>query len=477
MKTTKKGARGLKPAAPKAKSKPKAKSAGAAKGAGKAKAGGAAKRPAARAKSAALPRDMVPSKDGAELIHDWNADGARPTRRLELVDETLRDGLQCPSVTDPPIEKKIEILRLMVALGIQNVDIGLPGAGGVVNQHVETLLRVIKDEKLPIRANCAARTVVRDIAPVAEIQQRVGHPLAVSMFIGSSAIRQYAENWTLDKMLQSASEALAFARKEWIPIIFVTEDTTRAHPKTIAALYNLAMDFGAKSLIACDTCGHATPSGVTRLVKYVKGLVAKRRSAARVEWHGHMDRGLGVINSIAAAAAGADRIHGTGLGIGERAGNTPLEEVVMAIHVHGEAMGVHTHVDTRGIHPISRKVAERSGIGVAANKAVVGRNAFRHASGIHQDGVVKFRETYEVLDPAAVGNERGSEIVLGKLSGRAGFRARAAELGMVLADHELDAAFERFQEIADRSREVGDDVVRDIVRFARGEAECHASVA
>src|SRR5687767_1012209 len=203
-----------------------------------------------------------PSKEGADLIHDWNADGARPARVLEFVDETLRDGLQCPSVTDPSIEKKVEILRLMVALGIQAVDIGLPGAGGVVNQHVETLLRVIKDEKLPIEANCAARTVVRDIAPVAEIQQRVGHPLAVSMFIGSSAIRQYAEDWTLEKMLKSSEEALAFAKKEGIAISYVTEDTTRARPETVKALYDLALDYGAQRLIVCDTCGHVTPSGV-----------------------------------------------------------------------------------------------------------------------------------------------------------------------------------------------------------------------
>src|SRR5262245_26722089 len=211
------------------------------------------------------------SADGAQLIHDWNRDGGRPRKTaLEFVDETLRDGLQCPSVTDPPVEKKIEILRLMVALGIQAGDIGLPGAGGAVNTSVETLLRVIKDEKLPIEPNCAARTVVRDIAPVAEIQQRVGHPLAVSMFIGSSAIRQYAEDWTLDKMLKSSEEALAFAKKEGIPITYVTEDTTRAHPKTVAALYNLALDWGAQRLIVCDTCGHVTPSGVKKLIAFVQ---------------------------------------------------------------------------------------------------------------------------------------------------------------------------------------------------------------
>jgi hypothetical protein len=242
------------------------------------------KPPKKTAKPAAAPRRAAPSHDGKHLIHDWNSDGPRPGKRLEFVDETLRDGLQCPSVTDPPIEKKVEILRLMVALGIQCVDLGLPGAGGVVNEHVETLLKVIRDEKLPIKANCAARTVIRDIQPVAEIQQRVGIPLAVSMFIGSSAIRQYAEDWTLAKMVQSSEDALAFAKREHVPITYVTEDTTRASPRTIRTLYELALDFGAKALIVCDTVGHATPSGVRRLVKFVKSLVAKKRSSGTATW-------------------------------------------------------------------------------------------------------------------------------------------------------------------------------------------------
>ena len=335
-------------------------------------------------KPAALPRNLVPSKDGASLIHDWNADGLRPKRRLEFVDETLRDGLQCPSVTDPSIDKKVAILRLMVDLGIQCVDIGLPGAGGVVNQHVETLLRVIKDEKLPIVPNCAARTVVRDIAPVAEIQQRVGHPLAVSMFIGSSAIRQYAEDWTLDKMLKSSEEALAFAKREKIPITYVTEDTTRAHPKTIAALYNLAMDYGAKALIVCDTCGHATPSGVKKLLAYVKSLVAKKRSKAKVEWHGHMDRGLGVVNSIAAFMAGADRVHGTGLGIGERAGNTPMDLLLVNLKLMGWIDN-----DLSRLGDYCRAVADAVEVKIPYSYPVFGSDAFETGTGVHASAVIK----------------------------------------------------------------------------------------
>jgi 2-isopropylmalate synthase len=325
-----------------------------------------------------------PSKDGADLIHDWNADGPRPNRVLEFVDETLRDGLQCPSVTDPSIDKKIEILRLMVALGIQAVDIGLPGAGGVVNQHVEKLLRVIKDEKLPIEPNCAARTVVRDIAPVAEIQQRVGHPLAVSMFIGSSAIRQYAEDWTLEKMLKSSEEALAFAKKEGIPITYVTEDTTRAKPETIEKLYGLAMDYGAQRLIVCDTCGHVTPSGVKKLIAFVQGLVDRRKSKAKLEWHGHMDRGLGVVNSIAAFEAGVDRVHGTGLGVGERAGNTPIDLLLVNLKLMGWIDN-----DLSRLGDYCRAVAAAVEVEIPYNYPVFGKDAFETGTGVHAAAVIK----------------------------------------------------------------------------------------
>lgn len=351
-----------------------------------------AKRAAARAAAprtalprvAALPSDLVPSKEGADLIHDWNSDGARPAGKLGFVDETLRDGLQCPSVTDPSIDKKIAILRLMVALGIDAVDIGLPGAGGVVNQHVEQLLRVIKDEQLPIEPNCAARTVVRDIAPVAEIQQRVGHRLAVSMFIGSSAIRQYAEDWTLDKMLKASEEALAFAKKEGIPILYVTEDTTRARPETIERLYGLALDYGAERLIVCDTCGHVTPSGVKRLLAFVNDLVRRKKSKAKVEWHGHMDRGLGLMNSIAAFEAGADRVHGCGLGIGERAGNTPLDLLLVNLKLMGWIDN-----DLSRLGEYCARVAEAVDVQIPYNYPVFGKDAFETGTGVHASAVIK----------------------------------------------------------------------------------------
>ncbi len=393
----------------------------------------------------ALPSDLVPSKEGASLIHDWNADGARPTRKLGFVDETLRDGLQCPSVTDPPVEKKIAILRLMVALGIDAVDIGLPGAGGIVNQHVEQLLRVIKDEQLPIEPNCAARTVVRDIAPVAEIQQRVGHRLAVSMFIGSSAIRQYAEDWTLDKMLKASEEALAFAKKEGIPILYVTEDTTRARPETIEKLYGLALDYGAERLIVCDTCGHATPSGVKRLIAFVQALVKKKKSTAKIEWHGHMDRGLGVNNSIAAFEAGVDRVHGCGLGIGERAGNTPLDLLLVNLKL----MGWIDH-DLSRLGEYCQRVAEAVDVQIPYNYPVFGKDAFETGTGVHASAVIKAlkkgdtwlaNRVYSGVPSDLFGLSQ--KIAIGPMSGKSNVEFWLEQRGIARSDVLVDAILAR----------------------------------
>jgi len=185
-----------------------------------------------------------------------------------------------------------------------------------------------------------------------------------------------------------------------------------------------------------------------------------------LSFHGQDDLGLATANALAAVEAGAGQVEVAVNGIGERAGNTSLEEVVMALRVHGREMDVATGVDPRGICPLSRLVEQRSGIAVPPNKAEVGANAFRHASGIHQDGVLKFRENYELIDPKEIGHAVGTEIVLGKLSGRAGFRERALRLGFPLDGEAFEAAFRRFQERADRQRVVTDADLREICRSA-----------
>ena len=272
-----------------------------------------------------------------ELIHDWNAQGGLtgPRRPLQFDDETLRDGLQSPAVSDPPLEQKLEILELMDKLGIHTANLGLPGAGGRPREDILAMARHIVQRKLRIGANVACRTVVSDIEPVVEMSQRAGMPIEVCAFIGSSYIRQYAEDWTVDMMLQNTRNALEFAQRHQLPVMYVTEDTTRARPETIRALYTTAIELGARRLCVCDTVGHATPQGTRAVVKFVRELADQHDKTLGVDWHGHRDRDLGIANCLAAIEAGADRVHGTALGVGERAGNAPMDLLLVNCRLQG----------------------------------------------------------------------------------------------------------------------------------------------
>jgi 2-isopropylmalate synthase len=273
----------------------------------------------------------------ADLIHDWNQTGGtfRPARPLQFDDETLRDGLQSPAVSDPRLEQKIDLLERMDRLGIHTANLGLPGAGGRPREDILKLARHIADNKLRIGANVACRTVVSDIEPVVEMTQKAGMPIEVCAFIGSSYIRQYAEDWTLERMLQNTREALSFAQQNNLPVMYVTEDTTRARPETIKALYTAAIELGARRLCVCDTVGHATPQGTRAVVKFVRELADQHDKTLGVDWHGHRDRDLGIANCLAAIEAGADRIHGTALGVGERAGNAPMDLLLVNCRLQG----------------------------------------------------------------------------------------------------------------------------------------------
>jgi 2-isopropylmalate synthase len=322
-----------------------------------------------------------------ELVYDWNTiDPALlpPKRHIGFDDETLRDGLQSPSVCEPPVEKKIELLHLMNALGIDTVDIGLPGAGGTHAAGVELMAREIAEKKLKIRPNCAARTHRNDIIPIVEISQRAGIPIEACTFIGSSAIRFFAEDWTLDKLLKLTEDAVAFAVGEGVPVMYVTEDTTRAHPETIRALYTTAIRCGAKAVCVCDTVGHSTPDGASAVVKFVKSIIDEQGGGIRLDWHGHQDRGLGVINSIAAIQGGADQVHGSALGMGERVGNTPMDQLLVNLKLMG---WIENDLSRLGEYcTLASKACEWT---IPHNYPVFGRDAFRTATGVHAAAVIK----------------------------------------------------------------------------------------
>lgn len=333
-----------------------------------------------------------------DLIYDWNrADGAEwpAGRRLMLDDETLRDGLQSPSVLDPPAGKKIEILHAMEALGIDSLNLGLPGAGPRAQDDVLLLAREIASARLRIRPNCAARTVESDIRPIADVVQATGLSIEAATFIGSSAIRQFTEDWTLDFLLRTTEHAVKFARSLGLPVMYVTEDTTRAHPEVIRRLYGTAIACGANAIVVCDTVGHATPAGVRALLRFVLDEVVKPSGAAvRVDWHGHSDRGLAVANSLAAFAAGADQVHGAGLGIGERSGNTPIDQMLVNLKLGG-APGWGQRDLTR-LKDYCRLVSEATGVPIPHNYPVAGSDAFRTATGVHAAAVIKAYRKGEV---------------------------------------------------------------------------------
>lgn len=328
----------------------------------------------------------------AELIHDWNLSGSDPLlarkKPISFDDETLRDGLQSPSAVNPTIEQKIEILRLMERLGIDRVDLGLPGAGPQHVDHIDALLKTIVDEKMAIQPGCAVRTVVGDIEPVDRLQQKYGIPIQASAFLGTSPIRQYAEGWTLERLMSTMEAAVKWAAEHDIPVMFVTEDTTRSRPADIKALYQRAIELGAYSICVCDTCGHATPHGVRELLKFVReDVIAPTGKEVLLNWHGHADRGLALANSLAAIEAGADCVHGTALGLGERVGNTQMDQLLVNLKL----MGLIDN-DLSALAEYTKKAHAYTGVPLPENYPVFGRDAFETGTGVHAAAVIKARK-------------------------------------------------------------------------------------
>ena len=324
------------------------------------------------------------------LIHDWNVDGeqaVRPSRKIEFDDETLRDGLQSPSVTDPSIEDKLRILHYMHAIGIDNADIGLPGAGPHVQKTVERLAREIVEQKLSVYPSAAGRTHENDIRPIIDISQRVGIAIEADLFIGSSPIRQFAEEWELDWIIEQSAKAVRFAVDNGIPVMYVTEDTTRAKPEDIEKLYTAAIDAGAARICIADTVGHATPWGARNVVRFVRALVDRINPEVKVDWHGHEDRGMGVINCIAALEAGADRVHGSAAGIGERVGNTPMDILMVNLKLMGWIDN-----DLTALPEYVKHVSRVTNVPLDDRYPVFGRDAFRTGTGVHAAAIIKARK-------------------------------------------------------------------------------------
>jgi 2-isopropylmalate synthase len=388
----------------------------------------------------------------SELIYDWNQihpASLQPVGHVLLNDETLRDGLQSPSVRDPSIQDKISILHLMETLGINSLDLGLPGAGPRVIEHVEALAREIVDNKLKIRANCASRTHQNDIRPIADIVQRTGLNIEAATFIGSSPIRRFTENWTDDFLLQTTESAVKYAVSLGLEVMYVTEDTTRCDPAMVKRLYAAAINCGARAIAICDTAGHATPMGTFALVQFVINEVVKPSGEKiRVDWHGHCDRGLAIANSMAALIAGAECVHATALGIGERVGNTQMDQMLLNLKLMG--ITPWADQDLTKLKDYCVAVSRATGVPIPANYPVFGEDAFRTATGVHAAAVIKAYKkndielantVYSGVPSHVFGLEQVIDI--GPMSGKSNVLFWLDRRGIAASDDVVDSIYQR----------------------------------
>jgi isopropylmalate/homocitrate/citramalate synthase len=356
------------------------------------------------------------------LLHDWNLAGDQPAGGVvELDDETLRDGLQSPSVTRPPIGLKLELLHYMEALGMQGANIGFPGAGPRDLEDVTALAEEIGRCGLNIKPNCAGRTVPSDIEPIAEAQQRSGVAIEASVFLGSSPIRQLVESWDVDFLVRTTADAVGLARSLDMEVMYVTEDTTRARPEDLRRVYRTAIEAGAKRICLADTVGHATPWGVANLVRFARELVAEVGEPVKIDWHGHRDRGLDVINSLTALAAGADRVHGCALGLGERAGNTPMDLLLVNLKLLGWV-----DTDLRYLPDYCRTASAATGVEIPCNYPAIGKDAFETSTGVHAAAILKAQSSGDTwlanrIYSGVPADELGREqvVTIGPMSGQA----------------------------------------------------------
>src|SRR5882724_1263889 len=328
------------------------------------------------------------SQSTLDLVYDWNEverRGRLNRKGITFCDETFRDGLQNPSVTDPAVESKIEILHLMNDIGIHTANVGLPGSSARAFDDVVQVCKAIATSKLRIRVGCAGRTVVSDVTPMIEASQRAGIPIEAFIFIGSSPIRQLAEEWDLDLILRRSAEAIDTAVKGGLKVCYVTEDTTRSRPDVLGTLFRMAIDHGVSRLCLADTVGHATPDGVRNLVGFTKDVIKGAGGSIGIDWHGHNDRGLALENALWALDFGADRVHATALGMGERVGNTPMELILLNLKL----LGLLEDQDLTRLLDYCEAAARAMGWNVPINYPLVGRDAFRTATGVHAAAIIK----------------------------------------------------------------------------------------
>lgn len=386
-----------------------------------------------------------------------------PSDRLVIFDTTLRDGEQAPGIALTP-DEKVTIAHQLAKLRVDILEAGFAASSP---GDFEAVTRIANEVRGPVIASLA-RAHPDDIDKAYEALKGADN-FRIHVFMSTSPIHmEKMLRLTPDEVFRASVEGVRRARQYTDDIEFSPQDATRSDPDFMISVCRAAVQAGATTINIPDTVGFATPADFVELLQRVFKEVKGDREDVTMSVHCHNDLGLAVANSLSSISAGARQIEGAINGIGERAGNTSIEEVVMAVKTRQDAFGVDLGVDTTQLYETSRLVSRLTGYPVQYNKAVVGRNAFAHESGIHQHGVLRDKETYEIMDAAAVG-QQAAQIVLGKHSGRAGFTDALEKMGIVLEDEPYARAFERFKQLADRKVQIGEDEIRAIVEDQIGQ--------
>ena len=398
-----------------------------------------------------------------EIMYDWNeikrhTPPIRPG--FQLVDETLRDGIQSPSITNPKIDQKLEILHCMEALAIDVADVGLPGAGATAVADVTRLVEEIRDQHLGILPNCAARTHKSDIEAIIGIAHKTGVAIEVCAFLGSSPVRQLVENWDVAHMTKLVTDSADLTVSNGLPFSFVTEDTTRSHPDTLAVLFKAAIDHGATRLILCDTVGYATPDGLANLLEFTRGVIASTGAKVALDWHGHNDRGLAVPLCLTALELGFDRVHGTCLGVGERVGNASIDQLLLNLRL--------LQVWDRPLHALRRyvdTVSRHYGVAIPYNYPAFGTDAFRTATGVHAAAIAKAlklgrRDLADAVYSSVPAHEVGCRQMID-----IGFYSGKANVEVWLIEHDLEPTEARIQAVLGHAK-VGDATLTEAQVYA-----------
>lgn len=385
------------------------------------------------------------------------ADASNESRHIRIFDTTLRDGEQSPGAS-MNLAEKLEVAYALEKLGVDIIEAGFPIASPGDFEAVQQIARAIKGSTICGLARCSEKDILRAADAVEPAEKSRIH-----VFLATSAIhREFKLRMTPDEIVKRAVEGVKLAVSRCEDVEFSPEDACRTEHDFLCRVVEAAIEAGATTINVPDTVGYVTPQEIYQIFDMLRNRVPNMDKAI-LSTHCHDDLGLAVANSMSAVAAGAGQIECTINGIGERAGNAALEEVVMAMKTRGDFYRCHTSIDSKRLVPTSRLVSKVTGISVQRNKAIVGRNAFAHESGIHQDGMLKERSTYEIMSPEEVGMAK-TDLVLGKHSGRAALADRAKTLGVELAGDELKNVFEQFKILADKKKEIYDGDIMALIQ-------------